>query len=71
MGISLVTNLPVGENLQDHIIFYTLVAINPRDIKQADETENILKLRYSNWSLTKTEFSPMNGFINAANKYIE
>ncbi|XP_075217854.1 glucose dehydrogenase [FAD, quinone]-like [Lycorma delicatula] len=65
LNIPVVKNLPVGENLQDHLLFFSYVAINPIKLDIKDDLDIVYDLlKFRNGSLTKIGFLPLTGFLN-------
>ncbi|XP_075233791.1 glucose dehydrogenase [FAD, quinone]-like [Lycorma delicatula] len=65
LGIASVKGLPVGENLQDHLILPIFVSLGPLPIEKTNYLDNVYDLlRYRNGSLTKNGILSLMGFLN-------
>lgn len=68
LGINIVKNLPVGENLQDHLIVPFIVKLHKstsKPITTEERLDNLYKyLMYKNGPLSSTGSVSLSGFIN-------
>lgn len=72
LGIKIVTNLPVGENLQDHLIVPFIVKLHKstsKPISKEEHLDNLYQyLIYRNGPLSSTGSVSLSGFINTLDK---